>query len=95
MQRAAQEQQHTAREWRIHWRWHVWWNKMTAGRPGRVGRSAYEVDCPCDRQQGRFRKKKAFGCSCRRCRRDKAEEKYHRASSERTAQREFRGDGAD
>ena len=59
------------REWKKHRRSHVESNKNYSRR---IGVSAYEVDCGCDEQVGRFRKKDAFDCgktSCFVCHGDK------------------------
>ncbi len=39
-------------------RFHLWWVHNYPKQP---------VDCPCDIQAGRFRKRKALGCSKARC----------------------------
>ena len=50
--------------WHTHHESHVESNKDSV--IGRVGVSAYEVDCVCDVQKGRFRKINPF-CNKRRC----------------------------
>lgn|SRR5690348_12368468 len=55
----------TTRNWRNHRRMHVESNKNHPG--GRIGISAYEVDCECDEQKGRFRKRDAYDCGNPRC----------------------------
>jgi len=59
MKRAAVEQTRTHREWRKHWLSHL---EANTWRGKRIGVSAYVVDCPCDMQKGRFRKRKGLGC---------------------------------
>jgi hypothetical protein len=56
----------TRREWRKHRRAHVESNKDAGAR--RVGLDPRDVDCPCDDQPGRFRKRHAFDCGKPRCR---------------------------
>jgi hypothetical protein len=53
------------REWRLHRQSHVEGNKRRSGL--RVGLDPDEVDCPCDEQIGRFRKRDAFDCGNARC----------------------------
>jgi len=54
------------REWKKHRRTHVESNKGNQSA-NRIGKSAYEVDCICDEQIGRFRKKDAYDCGNARC----------------------------
>ena len=68
MKRWHQDLAISRREWRKHRRSHVESNKNRSGY--RLGQDPYEVDCPCDDQLGRFRKKDAFDCGqvlCRVC----------------------------
>jgi hypothetical protein len=46
MQRYEIERRRTQSQWKLHWEGHV----LTGA-----------FDCPCDRQPGRFRKRRAFG----------------------------------
>ena len=55
------------RQWKIHRKSHVDSNKDNGGRPGRLGVDPYVVDCTCDDQVGRFRKKDAWDCGNPRC----------------------------
>lgn len=64
MKRWHQDLTRTQREWRKHRRSHVESNKTWVRE---VGKDPYEVDCPCDDQVGRFRKKDAFDCGNVRC----------------------------
>lgn len=71
------------REWKEHRRSHVEGNKRNSSN--RIGKSAYEVDCICDEQIGRFRKKDAWDCGnarCYICHSDKLM-KYKRRSEEK------------
>lgn len=54
----------TIRQWKKHYRWHVRENK---DRQTVIGQDPYDVDCDCDKQIGRFRKKDAFDCGNTRC----------------------------
>jgi hypothetical protein len=66
MKRWHEEFPRTLREWKKHYRFHVEDNvNWNGGR--QVGRDPYEIDCMCDEQKGRFRKKRAFGCGKSRC----------------------------
>jgi hypothetical protein len=69
MKRWHEDYKITLREWKKHRRSHVESNKnYSIGYQGkRVGVSAYVVDCECDEQKGRFRKKDAFDCGNPRC----------------------------
>lgn len=69
MYRWHKEYSRTYREWRKHYLWHVELN-VDLGR----GENPYQIDCDCDEQKGRFRKKKAFDCGipqCKICHSDK------------------------
>lgn len=71
MKRWHEESSRTNREWKKHWRTHVEGN-INSGR--NIGKDPYEVDCICDKQKGRFRKKKALDCGnpqCHLCHSDK------------------------
>lgn len=63
MKRWHQEMHITLREWKKHRQSHVESNKSR----NRVGVSAYVVDCECDEQIGRFRKKDAWDCGNPQC----------------------------
>lgn len=65
MKRWHEDYKITLREWKKHRRSHVESNKDS--NRGRIGRDPYEVDCECDEQKGRFRKKDAFDCGNPRC----------------------------
>jgi hypothetical protein len=54
----------TLREWKKHYLDHVWSNVYF---PREIGKDPYEIDCVCDAQKGRFRKKHAFDCGKTRC----------------------------
>src|SRR5271167_1252057 len=59
------------RQWRKHRRMHVESNKT---RFGFAGQDPYEVDCRCDDEISRFRKKDAYDCGkakCKVCHADK------------------------
>lgn len=59
------------RQWRKHHKMHVESNK---GWVREVGKDPYEIDCVCDKQIGRFRKKDAYDCGntqCKICHSDK------------------------
>jgi hypothetical protein len=53
------------REWRIHRRSHVESNIRNSGQ--RIGKDPFVVDCECDEQVGRFRKKDAWDCGNPQC----------------------------
>ena len=60
------------RQWKIHRKSHVDSNKDRSGY--RIGKDPYQVDCACDDQVGRFRKKDAWDCGnpqCGICHQDK------------------------
>jgi len=71
MKRWHEELTISRREWRKHRRSHVESNKNSPYGLGfgfdRIGQDPYEVDCPCDDQVGRFRKKDAWDCGNSRC----------------------------
>lgn len=52
------------RQWKIHHKSHVESNK---GSNRNIGKDPYEVDCVCDEQVGRFRKKDAWDCGNTKC----------------------------
>jgi hypothetical protein len=54
----------THREWRRHYLDHVESNVYSAKV---IGGDPWQVDCVCDVQKGRFRKRRAFGCNNTRC----------------------------
>lgn len=53
------------RNWRNHRRMHVESNKDHSRN--RIGIDPYEVDCTCDDQVGRFRKRDAYDCGKPHC----------------------------
>jgi hypothetical protein len=55
----------TYREWKKHYLGHVESNLNFARE---VGKDPHDIDCDCDVQRGRFRKKRAFDCGKTRCR---------------------------
>lgn len=55
------------REWRQHHRFHVEMNTGNVSKRIGIGISPYKVDCICDTQIGRFRKKDAWDCGKPRC----------------------------
>lgn len=63
MKRWHEESPRTYREWRKHYLSHVDSNIRRA----RISQDPYNVDCVCDQQKGRFRKKKAFDCGITQC----------------------------
>lgn len=69
MKRWHQEVHITRRNWRNHRRMHVESNLRSpyGFKESRIGRDPYEVDCECDNQIGRFRKKDAYDCGNTRC----------------------------
>lgn len=72
MKRWHQDYKITHREWLKHRRSHVESNKEYSRN--RIGLDPQVVDCECDEQKGRFRKKDAFDCGnvqCRLCHGDK------------------------
>lgn len=54
----------TLREWKKHRRIHVQSNLDWAREPGK---DPFIVECACDDQVGRFRKKDAYDCGISRC----------------------------
>ncbi len=64
MRRWHEDYARTLREWRKHYLDHVW-NNVNFGRE--IGRDPYDIDCVCDMQKGRFRKRRAFDCGKTRC----------------------------
>lgn len=73
MKRWHNEEKIARREWRKHRQMHVDGNKRRTGRD-RIGIDPDIVDCPCDDQIGRFRKKDAYVCGqphCFACHSDK------------------------
>lgn len=64
MKRWHEDYPRALREWKRHYREHVESN-VFFGRE--VGEDPYEIECVCDAQQGRFRKRRAFGCGNTRC----------------------------
>lgn len=64
MQRWHAEVHITRRNWAEHRRTHV---RSNISFRKVVGRSAYEVDCVCDEQIGRFRKSDAYDCGNPQC----------------------------
>ena len=69
MKRWHQDFTVSKRQWKRHRRMHVDSNKnySIGFQAQRVGVSAYEVDCECDDQIGRFRKKDAYDCGHTQC----------------------------
>ncbi len=67
MKRWHQEYAVFHRQWKIHRKSHVESNVDNGGRPGRIGQDPYKVDCACDDQVGRFRKKDAWDCGNTQC----------------------------
>jgi len=65
MKRWHEDYRVTLREWKEHRRSHVDDNINSSG--SRVGKDPNEVDCSCDDQKGRFRKKDAWDCGKARC----------------------------
>lgn len=64
MKRWHEDYKISLREMKKHRKMHVERNKTWVKVPGK---SAYEVDCVCDEQVGRFRKKDAYDCGRPRC----------------------------
>jgi hypothetical protein len=64
MRRWHQDRKIALREWKKHHRSHVEQNKYDNRK---LGRDPYEIDCVCDEQIGRFRKKDAFDCGHSQC----------------------------
>ena len=64
MKRWHEESPRTHREWKKHFISHVKNNIEWSRVPGN---DPYKVDCICDQQKGRFRKKDAWDCGKTRC----------------------------
>jgi hypothetical protein len=64
MRRWHEDYPKTHREWREHYLSHVRQNISYSRAPGR---DPFEIDCICDEQPGRFRKRRAWGCGKTRC----------------------------
>lgn len=64
MKRWHEEQHIAKREWKKHRTFHV---EMNKGSNNRIGLDPQLVDCRCDEQVGRFRKKDAHDCGNTRC----------------------------
>jgi hypothetical protein len=64
MRRWHNDYPRTLREWKKHYLDHVASNVDSGGD---VGRDPFAIDCVCDAQKGRFRKKRAFDCGGSRC----------------------------
>jgi hypothetical protein len=64
MRRWHEDYPRTLREWKKHYLDHV---ESNINFGWEAGRDPYEIDCDCDVQRGRFRKKRAFGCGKARC----------------------------
>lgn len=67
MKRWHEEYKVFYRQWKIHRKSHVDNNKDRGGQRNRIGVDPYVVDCACDDQVGRFRKKDAWDCGNPRC----------------------------
>jgi hypothetical protein len=71
MRRWHEDQAVTRREWLRHRRDHVLFNMRGSQGDGPEqrppGSDPREVDCPCDDQAGRFRKRRGLGCGRARC----------------------------
>ncbi len=71
VKRWHQDYRHARREWAAHRRSHVESNKNRRIGYGKYdtppGTDPNKVDCTCDEQVGRFRKKHAFDCGNVRC----------------------------
>src|SRR6058998_197652 len=71
MKRWREDMRITYREWTKHRLFHVEdnQNRAVGGGPGRrePGISSSVLDCECDEQAGRFRKKDAYDCGNSRC----------------------------
>ena len=65
MKRWHQDEKITRREWRKHRRTHVEQNKDNSNLG--IGKSPFVVECACDDQIGRFRKKDAYDCGKAGC----------------------------
>jgi hypothetical protein len=94
MKRWHEDAARTLRQWRKHYLDHVESNVNFARE---VGRDPYEIDCVCDVQKGRFRKKRAFDCGhtrCQLCHADKYPRR-HKTRQELLAKLKFREGLAD
>jgi hypothetical protein len=71
MKRWRQDLPVTRKAWHLHRRGHVEFNKRRSQdiNAGQLppGSDPNQVDCPCDNQLGRFRKKDAYDCGRSRC----------------------------
>jgi len=65
MKRWHEDFPRTYREWKKHYISHVESNIYLSRN--RVGKDPYEIDCVCDKQIGRYRKKDAWDCGNARC----------------------------
>lgn len=65
MKRWHQDEKIARREWRKHRRMHV--QQKLDWNPNGVGQDPFVVDCKCDDQIGRFRKKDAYDCGRAGC----------------------------
>jgi hypothetical protein len=64
MKRWTQDYFVTLRQWKLHHEMHVAEKKNYVREPGKA---PYEIDCQCDEQKGRFRKRDAHDCGRPRC----------------------------
>ena len=64
MKRWHQEFPRAYREWKKHYLSHLENNISFNSAPGR---DPYQIDCDCDRQKGRFRKRRDLDCGKSRC----------------------------
>lgn len=64
MKRWHQEKSITCRNWKKHKKIHIQSNLDKQKYPGQ---DPYQVDCVCDDQKGRFRKKDAYDCGKSKC----------------------------
>ena len=64
MKRWHEDFSKTHRQWKKHHDEHV---KMNLAENRTIGRDPYQVDCICDEQKGRFRKRDARDCGKPRC----------------------------
>ncbi len=68
MKRWHQEYERFHREWKAHRNSHVQSNLWGWGRrPSDIGADPFRVECVCDEQKGRFRKKDAWDCGNPQC----------------------------
>jgi hypothetical protein len=71
MKRWHEDYSRTYREWRKHYLYHVKCNISYSRVPGS---DPYQIDCACDQQKGRFRKRHDGDCGktqCQLCHSDK------------------------